>query len=81
VGCGFEFCMGQDKIELLHHQFINNKMTETLKKSMYGLDSSKYPAKMGKAWTEEEVVKLLDHVNKKKTLDSDFSIMLHNIPP
>jgi len=36
---------------------------------MYGLDGSKYPARMGKAWAEEEVSQLLSLVRKKKTIE------------
>lgn len=36
------------------------------KKGMYGLDASKYPARMGKAWRDDEVMKMLVAVKKGK---------------
>ena len=38
-------------------------------KMIYRLDPSKYPARMGKAWSDEEVAKLLKSVQKKKSLE------------
>jgi hypothetical protein len=37
--------------------------------TMYGLDPSKYPARMGQPWKEEEVVKLLTSIQKEKTVE------------
>ena len=44
-------------------------MAETIKNSIFGLDGSKYPGRMGKAWREEEVVKLLTLIRNKKTIE------------
>jgi hypothetical protein len=38
-------------------------------KSIYGLDASKYPARLGQPWKEDEVVKLLTSIQKKKTIE------------
>lgn len=39
------------------------------KKLMYGLDPSKYPSRMGQPWKEDEVVKLLTSIQKKKSVE------------
>ena len=44
-------------------------MADTSKQTMYGLDTSKYPARMGKAWGDEEVIKLLKSIQKKKPIN------------
>jgi hypothetical protein len=41
---------------------------ETEKRGIYGLDPSKYPARMGKPWDDEEVIKMLIAIRKKKTI-------------
>ena len=38
-------------------------------KNKYGLDPSKYPANMGKAWSDDEVLQLLQGIRKKKTME------------
>lgn len=35
--------------------------------TMFGLDKEKYPANMGKAWLDDEILQLLQNVRKKKT--------------
>ena len=45
------------------------KMADTPKRAIYGLDSSKYPARMGKGWDQEEIVKLLDSIRNKKSIE------------
>lgn len=40
----------------------------TEKKLMYGLDPSKYPSRLGQPWKEDEVVKLLTSIQKKKSI-------------
>ena len=44
-------------------------MADTPKRAIYGLDSSKYPARMGKGWDQEEIVKLLDSIRNKKSIE------------
>ena len=39
-------------------------------RSIYGLDPSKYPSNMGKAWKEDEVIKLLTSIQKKKSIEA-----------
>jgi hypothetical protein len=39
-----------------------------MKKTMYGLDASKYPTRLGQPWTDEETMKLLRAVQKKKVI-------------
>ena len=39
------------------------------KKLMYGLDPSKYPSRMGQPWKEDEVVKLLTSIQRKKSIE------------
>lgn len=41
----------------------------TEKKLMYGLDPSKYPSRMGQPWKEDEIVKLLTSIQKKKSIE------------
>lgn len=41
---------------------------EEVKRGMYGLDLSKYPTRMGKPWDDEEVIKMLIAIRKKKTI-------------
>ena len=41
----------------------------TEKKTMYGLDASKYPARLGQAWEDDEVRKLLTSIQKKKPIE------------
>jgi len=41
----------------------------TENKLRYGLDPSKYPKRMGQTWKEDEVVKLLRSIQKKKTIE------------
>jgi hypothetical protein len=36
---------------------------------MHGLDPSKYPSRMGQPWNEEEIVKLLTSIQKKKSIE------------
>ena len=38
----------------------------TIKRGMYGVDASKYPARMGKQWDDEEIIKMLMAIQKKK---------------
>ena len=38
------------------------------KKGIYGLDPEKYPANMGKAWLDEEVIQLLQEIKRKKSI-------------
>jgi len=40
----------------------------TESKMMYGLDPSKYPARLGQPWQEDEIVKLLTSIQKKKSV-------------
>jgi hypothetical protein len=37
--------------------------------TMYGLDKSKYPGRMGKAWYDEEVIQLLTSIRNKKSMN------------
>lgn len=37
--------------------------------SMYGLDPSKYPSRIGQSWKSEEVVKLLASIQIKKSIE------------
>ena len=39
------------------------------KKLMYGLDPSKYPTRLGQPWKEDEVIKLLTSIQKKKSVE------------
>jgi len=41
----------------------------TEKKGLYGLDPSKYPARMGQPWKDEEVMQLLQSIQKKKLIE------------
>lgn len=41
----------------------------TEKKLMYGLDPSKYPTRLGQPWKEDEIVKLLTSIQKKKSIE------------
>ena len=41
----------------------------TEKKSLFGLDPSKYPARMGKPWKDEEIMQLLQSIQKKKSIE------------
>ena len=41
----------------------------SIQKTLYGLDKSKYPARMGQAWNEEEDVKLLKSIRKKISIE------------
>ena len=41
----------------------------TEKKLMYGLDPSKYPARLGQPWKDDEVLKLLTSIQKKKSIE------------
>jgi hypothetical protein len=47
---------------------VKNNQNEEKAKGMFGLDKSLYPSRMGQAWDEEEVVKLLKLVQKKKSI-------------
>jgi hypothetical protein len=38
-------------------------------KGMYGLDAAKYPANMGKAWSDDQILQLLQGVRKKKSME------------
>ena len=40
----------------------------TEKTTIYGLDPSKYPTRMGEVWKEDEVIKLLASIKKKKSI-------------
>ena len=42
----------------------------TEKKTMYGLDASTYPARMGQGWDDDEVLKLLTSIQKKKPIET-----------
>ena len=42
----------------------------TEKKTMYGPDASKYPARMGQGWEDDEVLKLLTSIQKKKPIET-----------
>jgi hypothetical protein len=37
---------------------------------MYGLDPSKYPARLGKPWKEDEILKLLNSIKEKKSIET-----------
>jgi hypothetical protein len=37
---------------------------------MYGLDPSKYPARLGKPWKEDEILKLLNSIKQKKPIEA-----------
>jgi len=37
---------------------------------MYGLDPSKYPARIGKPWKEDEILKLLNSIKQKKSIET-----------
>jgi hypothetical protein len=41
----------------------------TEQRAIYGLDPSKYPARIGQPWKDEEVEKLLRNIQKKKTME------------
>jgi len=45
-----------------------NIQEEKKENTMFGLDISHYPSRMGKAWDEEEVIKLLKSIQKKKSI-------------
>ena len=47
---------------------LKMSVTSEPKKSMYGLDPSKYPARMGKAWRDDEILKMLVSVKKGKAV-------------
>ena len=47
---------------------MNNNLN-TVKKLCYGLDSSKYPSRLGQPWKDDEIVKLLKSIQKKKTIE------------
>ena len=38
----------------------------SVKKTLYGLDASKYPSRMGQPWNDDELGKLLRSIQKKK---------------
>ena len=61
----------REKIDYLNApscRYISNKMDNTNSKGCYGLDMSKYPPNMGKPWFDDDTLKLLQNVRKKKTL-------------
>ena len=39
------------------------------KKIMYGLDPSKYPSRLGQPWDDDEILKLLVSIQKKKSIE------------
>ena len=47
---------------------VENIQDEKQSNGMFGLDKSQYPSRMGQAWQEEEVIKLLKLVQKKKSI-------------
>jgi hypothetical protein len=47
---------------------VDNNQNEEKAKCIFGLDRDLYPSRMGQAWEEAEVVKLLKLVQKKKTI-------------
>ena len=51
-----------------HISAVKNNQNEEKKIGMFGLDKSLYPSRMGKAWDEEEVIKLLKLVQQKKSI-------------
>ena len=63
VGFGYVY-----KLDITPKINIHSNMT-TEKKVMYGLDTSKYPSRMGQPWKDDEVVKLLTSIQKKKSID------------
>ena len=38
-------------------------------KGMFGLDKSKYPARMGQSWNADEIIQLLTSIKKKKSIE------------
>ena len=38
-------------------------------RTIYGLDGSKYPSRIGQPWKDEEIEKLLRNIQKKKTME------------
>ena len=47
---------------------MNNTISNQ-KKLIYGLDPSKYPSRMGQPWKQDEIVKLLRSIQKKKSIE------------
>jgi predicted transcriptional regulator len=41
----------------------------TEKKLMYGLDPSNYPTRLGQPWKDDEILKLLTSIQKKKSIE------------
>jgi hypothetical protein len=50
---------------------MNTDSSDTIaqKKTLYGLDPSKYPSRMGQPWNDDEIVKLLRSIQKKKPVE------------
>jgi len=50
---------------------MNTESSTTIaqKKTLYGLDPSKYPSRMGQPWNHDEIVKLLRSIQKKKPVE------------
>lgn len=42
----------------------------TANKIIYGLDASKYPARLGQPWRDTEALKLLTSIQKKKSIET-----------
>jgi hypothetical protein len=41
----------------------------SLKRVIYGLDASKYPARLGQPWNDDEILKMLTSIQKKKSIE------------
>jgi len=41
----------------------------SVKRVIYGLDASKYPARLGQPWNDDEIVKMLTSIQKKKSIE------------
>jgi len=61
------FILKIENLNYIQYRYKDNMSTE--KKIMYGLDASKYPARLGQPWKEEEVIKLLKSIQKKKSIE------------
>jgi hypothetical protein len=52
----------------LKYRINNAKGMEPVKRTMYGMDASKHPSRMGQPWKADEIEKLLTSIQQKKSI-------------
>lgn len=55
-------------IEQSENKSVSDSESPKSPKTFYGLDKGNYPSRMGQPWLEDEVIKLLTLIQKKKSL-------------